>query len=186
MSFPANPESRHPEPGVVVIPSVNWQGLKTLYLKEVRRFFKVQLQTIWAPAITTLLFLVIFALALGGTRTAVLGVRYADFLGPGLIVMGMIQCMLPLARRLVPSANPNAALWENEVDEYHTATDRYAIRQLCDSDMFTDGLDDYNNKHAAAYLNAPGGWALHSSHQQQERHTALVADSGPARYYQHN
>jgi ABC-2 type transport system permease protein len=91
MSFPANPESRHPEPGVVVIPSVNWQGLKTLYLKEVRRFFKVQLQTIWAPAITTLLFLVIFALALGGTRTAVLGVPYADFLGPGLIVMGMIQ-----------------------------------------------------------------------------------------------
>ena len=91
MSFPANPESRHPEPGVVVIPSVNWQGLKTLYLKEVRRFFKVQLQTIWAPAITTLLFLVIFALALGGTRAAVLGVPYADFLGPGLIVMGMIQ-----------------------------------------------------------------------------------------------
>lgn len=91
MSFPANPESRHPEPGVVVIPSVNWQGLKTLYLKEVRRFFKVQLQTIWAPAITTLLFLVIFALALGQTRTAVLGVPYADFLGPGLIVMGMIQ-----------------------------------------------------------------------------------------------
>ena len=74
-----------------MIPSVNWQGLKTLYLKEVRRFFKVQLQTIWAPAITTLLFLVIFALALGGTRTAVLGVPYADFLGPGLIVMGMIQ-----------------------------------------------------------------------------------------------
>ncbi len=91
MSSPANPESRHPEPGVVVIPSVNWQGLKTLYLKEVRRFFKVQLQTIWAPAITTLLFLVIFALALGSTRTAVLGVPYADFLGPGLIVMGMIQ-----------------------------------------------------------------------------------------------
>ena len=91
MSSPANPESRHPEPGVVVIPSVNWQGLKTLYLKEVRRFFKVQLQTIWAPAITTLMFLVIFSLALGGTRAAVLGVPYADFLGPGLIVMGMIQ-----------------------------------------------------------------------------------------------
>ncbi len=83
--------ARHPEPGVVVIPSVNWQGLKTLYLKEVRRFFKVQLQTIWAPAITTLMFLVIFALALGRSRTEVLGVSYADFLGPGLIVMGMIQ-----------------------------------------------------------------------------------------------
>jgi ABC-2 type transport system permease protein len=82
---------RHPEPGVVVIPSVNWQGLQTLYLKEVRRFFKVQLQTVWAPAITTLLFLVIFALALGSSRPAVLGVPYPDFLGPGLIVMGMIQ-----------------------------------------------------------------------------------------------
>ncbi|MFZ4690410.1 MAG: ABC transporter permease [Polymorphobacter sp.] len=91
MPTPENPVGRHPEPGVVVIPSVNWQGLKTLYLKEVRRFFKVQLQTIWAPAITTLLFLVIFSLALGGTRAAVLGVPYADFLGPGLIVMGMIQ-----------------------------------------------------------------------------------------------
>ncbi len=83
--------SRHPEPGVVVIPSINWVGLKTLYLKEVRRFFKVQLQTVWAPAITTLLFLVIFALALGRSQTLVLGVKYADFLGPGLIVMGMIQ-----------------------------------------------------------------------------------------------
>jgi len=82
---------RHPEPGVVVIPSVNWQGLQTLYLKEVRRFFKVQLQTVWAPAITTLLFLVIFALALGSARPAVLGIPYPDFLGPGLIVMGMIQ-----------------------------------------------------------------------------------------------
>ncbi len=82
---------RHPEPGVVLIPSVNWQGLQTLYLKEVRRFFKVQLQTIWAPAITTLLFLVIFSFALGSKRAEVLGVPYSDFLGPGLIVMGMIQ-----------------------------------------------------------------------------------------------
>ncbi|MGL4543739.1 MAG: ABC transporter permease, partial [Polymorphobacter sp.] len=63
----------------MVIPSVNWQGLKTLYLKEVRRFFKVQLQTIWAPAITTLLFLVIFAIALGKAKPSVLGVPYADF-----------------------------------------------------------------------------------------------------------
>ncbi len=79
------------EPGDIVIPGVNWQGLQTLYLKEVRRFFKVQLQTVWAPAITTLMFLAIFALALGRARTTVMGVPYADFLGPGLIVMGMIQ-----------------------------------------------------------------------------------------------
>ena len=79
------------EPGVTVIPGVNWQGLQTLYLKEVRRFFKVQLQTVWAPAITTLMFLAIFALALGRTRQSVMGVPYPNFLGPGLIVMGMIQ-----------------------------------------------------------------------------------------------
>jgi ABC-2 type transport system permease protein len=79
------------DPGVPVIRSVNWGGLKTLYLKEVRRFFKVQLQTIWAPAVTTLLFLVIFTVALGRTGRTVMGVPFADFLAPGLIVMGMIQ-----------------------------------------------------------------------------------------------
>ncbi len=74
-----------------VIRSVNWGGLKTLYLKEVRRFFKVQLQTIWAPSITTLLFLVIFTVALGRSGRMVMGVPFADFLAPGLIIMGMIQ-----------------------------------------------------------------------------------------------
>ena len=74
-----------------VIRSVNWGGLKTLYLKEVRRFFKVQLQTIWAPAMTTLLFLVIFTVALGRSGRSVMGFPFADFLAPGLIVMGMIQ-----------------------------------------------------------------------------------------------
>jgi ABC-2 type transport system permease protein len=78
-------------PGVPVIRNVNWGGLKTLYVKEVRRFFKVQLQTIWAPAVTTLLFLAIFTVALGREGRVVLGVPFADFLAPGLIVMGMIQ-----------------------------------------------------------------------------------------------
>ncbi|MGN6279663.1 MAG: ABC transporter permease [Sphingomonas sp.] len=79
-------------PGVPVIRNVNWGGLRTLYVKEVRRFFKVQLQTVWAPAITTLLYLIIFTVALGGKgRTAVMGVPFADFIAPGLIIMGMLQ-----------------------------------------------------------------------------------------------
>jgi ABC-2 type transport system permease protein len=78
-------------PGVIVINSVNWEGLKTLYIKEVRRFFKVQLQTIWGPAITTALFLVIFTVALGGTNRTVLGASFPDFIAPGLIIMGMMQ-----------------------------------------------------------------------------------------------
>ncbi len=79
------------DPGVPIIRNVNWGGLRTLYVKEVRRFFKVQLQTVWAPAVTTLLFLVIFTVALGRSGRTVMGVPFADFLAPGLIVMGMIQ-----------------------------------------------------------------------------------------------
>jgi len=78
-------------PGVPVIPFVNWGGLQALYVKEVRRFFKVQLQTVWAPAITTLLFLVIFTVALGRSGRTVMGEPFANFIAPGLIVMGMMQ-----------------------------------------------------------------------------------------------
>ena len=73
------------------IRNVNWIGLQTLYMKEVRRFFKVQLQTVWAPAITTLLYLIIFTVALGKVKPTVLGVSFADFIAPGLIIMGMMQ-----------------------------------------------------------------------------------------------
>ena len=78
-------------PGEPVLKGVNWGGLATLYIKEVRRFFKVQTQTVWAPAITTLLFLVIFTVALGRSGREVMGVPFADFLAPGLIVMAMMQ-----------------------------------------------------------------------------------------------
>lgn len=89
----ASPEGRRsfPAQGVPLIHRVNWLGLWTLYMKEVRRFFKVQTQTIWAPAITTLLFLVIFTVAMGRGNRVVLGVNFATFVAPGLIVMGMMQ-----------------------------------------------------------------------------------------------
>ena len=79
-------------PGAPVIRNVNWGGLRTLYVKEVRRFFKVQLQTVWAPAVTTLLYLIIFTLAFSGRgRGEVMGVSFAEFIAPGLIVMGMLN-----------------------------------------------------------------------------------------------
>src|SRR5438132_2744414 len=78
-------------PGEPVLKGVNWGGLKTLYIKEVRRCFKVQMQTVWAPAITTLLYLAIFTVALGRSGRLVMGVPFADFIGPGLIVMAMMQ-----------------------------------------------------------------------------------------------
>ena len=88
----AAPQTRDfPVQGEALIHRVNWIGLRTLYMKEVRRFFKVQTQTIWAPAITTLLFLVIFPVAMGREGRMVLGVNFATFVAPGLIVMGMMQ-----------------------------------------------------------------------------------------------
>ena len=84
-----------PPQGVPRIGGINRLGLWTLYMKEVRRFCKVQTQTIWAPAMTTLLYLMIFTVALGGGRNGagreVLGVPFASFIAPGLIIMGMIN-----------------------------------------------------------------------------------------------
>ncbi len=77
--------------GTPIFGNFNRIGLWTLYIKEVRRFLKVHTQTIWAPAITTLLFLVIFTVAMGRGGREVLGVPFATFIAPGLIMMGMMQ-----------------------------------------------------------------------------------------------
>src|SRR6187399_1183820 len=82
---------RFPPKGQPLITGFNRIGLWSLYMKEVRRFLKVQTQTVWAPAITTLLFLVIFSVAMGRAGREVLGVNFATFVAPGLIMMGMMQ-----------------------------------------------------------------------------------------------
>ena len=82
---------KFPPPGQARFQGFNRTGLWTLYSKEVRRFLKVQTQTIWAPAITTLLFLIIFTVALGRGDRQVLGVSFGSFVAPGLIMMGMMQ-----------------------------------------------------------------------------------------------
>lgn len=74
-----------------VIGYINWLGLWTLYLKEVRRFTNVYTQTLMAPVVTTLLFLTIFWLALGGAVREVNGVPFLSFLAPGLVMMAIAQ-----------------------------------------------------------------------------------------------
>ena len=69
----------------------NWLGLKTLYLREVRRFSKVYIQTVLAPVVTTLIFLAIFVLAIGKLRGEINGVPFIQFLAPGLVMMAIIQ-----------------------------------------------------------------------------------------------
>ncbi|HYL34207.1 MAG TPA: ABC transporter permease [Stellaceae bacterium] len=78
-------------PAARKIGAVNWLGLWTLYVREVRRFLKVYMQTVAAPVVTTLLFLAIFLLALGGQTRMIGAIPYTEFLAPGLIMMAMVQ-----------------------------------------------------------------------------------------------
>ena len=70
--------------------AVNWVGVYTLCRKEVHRFMKIPGQTILAPAVTALLFLAIFSVALGRALPGV-AVGYLEFLAPGLIMMSAMQ-----------------------------------------------------------------------------------------------
>jgi len=67
-------------------------GWLTLLYKELLRFWKVAFQTILAPVITTLLYLLIFSHVLE-SRVSVFGgeVRYTAFLVPGLVMMSVLQ-----------------------------------------------------------------------------------------------
>jgi len=70
--------------------AINWLGLWTLYVKEVRRFMKVVTQTVVAPVISTLLFLIVFTQAFGSARPDINGVPFVEFLAPGLIMMAVL------------------------------------------------------------------------------------------------
>src|SRR5690606_3491594 len=82
---------RFPPKGQPLIAGFNRIGLWSLYMKDVRRLLKVQTQTVWAPAVTTLLLLIIFSVAMGRSAGERLGVPIAAFLAPGLILMCMMQ-----------------------------------------------------------------------------------------------
>jgi ABC-2 type transport system permease protein len=81
--------------GLVIPPAprnfhgVNWTGATTLYLKEVKRFWKVGMQTLAAPVLNALLYLLIFSV--GINRPAVNGIPYAVFIAPGLIMMSILN-----------------------------------------------------------------------------------------------
>ena len=66
-------------------------GFPTLLYKEVLRFWKVSFQTVAAPVLTTLLYLLVFAHALAAHVQAFPGVPYLHFLIPGLAMMAMLQ-----------------------------------------------------------------------------------------------
>ncbi len=63
----------------------------TLFYKELLRFLKVSVQTVAAPVLTSLLYLVIFGHAVAGRRQVYEGVPYMSFLVPGLVMMSVLQ-----------------------------------------------------------------------------------------------
>lgn len=80
------------EPTRYLITGPNWLGMWTLYRREVMRFAKIWNQTLVAPVITTLLWLAILTLALGGSRGGgVHEIPFQQFVVPGLTMMAMVQ-----------------------------------------------------------------------------------------------
>jgi len=65
--------------------------LKTLFIKEIRRFSKVWLQTVLSPLVTTSLYFLVFGVALGSRLREISGVPYIQFVVPGLVMMTMIR-----------------------------------------------------------------------------------------------
>lgn len=66
-------------------------GFPTLLYKELLRFRKVSVQTVAAPVLTALLYLLVFGHALEGLVPAYGGVAYGAFLLPGLAMMSVLQ-----------------------------------------------------------------------------------------------
>ncbi len=72
-------------------PATNWRGPWTLLKKELLRFWRVAFQTVAAPVITALLYLLIFSHVLESHVQVYDGVPYTGFLIPGLIMMSVLQ-----------------------------------------------------------------------------------------------
>ena len=75
----------------IFIGRINLIGVVTLYRREVQRFMTVALQTLAAPVITSVLFLLVFSVAIGNRGNLADGVDFVVFLVPGLIMMNVLQ-----------------------------------------------------------------------------------------------
>jgi len=71
--------------------SSNYLSVWSLFQKEVLRFMKVGVQTIIGPAVSSLLFLAVFSLALGRSVETINDIPLENFIAPGLIMMTILQ-----------------------------------------------------------------------------------------------
>ena len=85
------------------------RGLIALSARETARVLKLWTQTIVAPVLSSLLFILVFGLSLGGRIRQIDGVDYDVFIVPGLITMAMIQAAY---------ANNSASVFQARFDRY--------------------------------------------------------------------
>jgi ABC-2 type transport system permease protein len=71
--------------------AIRLEGARTLLYKETLRFWKVGFQTVGAPVLTAVLYLLIFGHVLEGRVEVYPGVGYTSFLIPGLVMMSVLQ-----------------------------------------------------------------------------------------------
>ena len=71
--------------------AVNWRGLWSFYQRNVLRFLRFALEQLAGPAISSLLFLTVFDLALDGAREVAPGITLSQFIAPGIIIFSMIH-----------------------------------------------------------------------------------------------
>ena len=84
-------------------------GMFWLCKREVLRVYKVWTQTVFAPVISSLLFIVVFGLSLGNRIKFVEGFHYRVFIVPGLIAMAMMQAAY---------SNNSASIFQARSDRY--------------------------------------------------------------------
>lgn len=70
---------------------MNWIGCWALFMKEVRRFYSVAVQTIFAPVVASLLYLLIFGQVIEARMDVYTGLNYSQFIIPGLVMMTILQ-----------------------------------------------------------------------------------------------
>jgi len=82
-----NTSDQHAGPSIA---AVNWVAFKTLVTKEVRRFMRIWVQTIVPPAVSAVLYMMIFGKLIGARIGVMDGHSYIDFVVPGIIMMAVI------------------------------------------------------------------------------------------------
>ena len=86
---PGAPARAYEAPQTRRFGAANWRGMWSLYRRDVVRFFRYGLESLGGPAVSSLLFLAVFDLALGDPERLVQGVTLAQFIAPGIVMFSL-------------------------------------------------------------------------------------------------